>query len=214
MADEKVDIYDENYKHLGTSLKSQARKNGDWVQAFHCWIVRPEEGGFVLFQKRGKDKKIFPNALDISAAGHYKSGEKIEEGVREIKEEIGVDVDFRDLVSLGVKFDIGKVGENHIHEFCHTFLWVNSLKPSEYTLAPDEVEGLVEVSINDGLLLFSGQKKEVRAKGIELNPKTGEYETVDLFITTDYFIPRIDQYYYKIFILAAKLLNNEPYLAI
>lgn len=215
MPEELVDIFDENYKYLGTAFKSEARKNGNWVQAFHCWIIRPENNGYLLFQKRGKDKKVFPNALDISAAGHYKSGETIEEGgFREIKEEIGIEVDFKDLIPLGVKFDIGVIGDLKIREFCHTFLYKNSKLPSEYTLAKDEVEGLVEISIEDGLSLFSNKKKTVKAIGVELNKKTGKYENIELIVDKNLFIPRIDQYYYKIFILAKRLLNNENHFAI
>lgn len=214
MEEEIVDIFDENYRHIGTSTKTEARKKGDWVQSIHTWIINPNKDGYVLFQKRGRHKKIYPNALDISAAGHYKAGEKIEEGIREISEELGLNVKFTDLISLGVKFDIGKVGENIIHEFCHTFLLKSSLEPNQYEFVDGEVDGLVQVSITDGLRLFGGQQKEVVATGIEWIPETKQYIPISLNVTKELFIPRIDQYYYKIFILAQRLLNGEENLAI
>lgn len=214
MTEEIVDIFDENYEHLGTATKAEARKHGYWIQSIHAWIVNPKGGGYVLFQKRGRNKKIFPNALDISAAGHYVAGEKIEDGIREISEELGLIVEFKDLVSLGIKFDIGKVGENIVHEYCHTFLVKSELEPNEYKFRDGEVEGLVRISIHDGLALFSGDKKEVTAVGVEWIPETGKYMPVFLQVDKQLFIPRIDLYYYKIFILAQRLLNNERHLAI
>jgi isopentenyldiphosphate isomerase len=175
MSEEIVDIFDENYRHLGTSTKTEARKNGNWVQSIHAWIVSPRDNGYVLFQKRGKHKKIYPNALDISVAGHYRAGEKIEDGVREISEELGLVVNFNDLIPLGVKLDIGKAGDNIIHEFCHTYLLKSELEPRDYEFVDGEVEGLVKISIEDGLALFSGKVNEVMSYGIEWLPDTKEY---------------------------------------
>jgi len=214
MSEEIVDIFDENYRHLGTATKSEARKNGNWVQSIHAWIVNPSDNGYVLFQKRGKHKKIYPNMLDISAAGHYTAGEKIENGVREISEELGLSVSFDDLIPLGVKLDIGKVGDNIIHEFCHTFLLKSGLEPKDYEFVDGEVEGLVKISIEEGLALFSGKVNEVMAHGIEWIPETKEYVPISIPVNRDLFIPRIDSYYYKIFIMAKLFLQGETCLAI
>ena len=123
MSDELVDIYDDAFKKIGTALKSEARKKGYWVSSIHCWIINPKDNGFVLFQKRGSEKLVFPNALDVSAAGHYKAGEKIKDGVREISEEIGLSVDYKDLIPLGVKFDVALTGKNVVHEYCQVFFF-------------------------------------------------------------------------------------------
>lgn len=214
MADELVDIYNENFEQIGSKMKSEARANGHWVSSIHCWIIRPESNGYVLFQKRGALKKIFPNMLDISAAGHYKSGEKEHEGIREISEELGLDVNFNDLIPLGVKIDVAKVGENTVHEFCRTFLYTCEKEPHEYNLDLDEVEGLVEIKIQDGLSLFSGEFDSVIAKGVEFNKEKNEFEPIEISVDLNSFIPRVDLYYYKIFIMADRLLKGEKYLAI
>jgi len=214
MSEEIVDIFDENYRHLGTATKTEARKNGNWVQSIHVWIVNPNENGYVLFQKRGQHKKIFPNALDISAAGHYRAGEKIEDGVREISEELGLFVNFNELVPLGIKLDVGIAGTNIVREFCHTFLLKSELEPKDYEFVDGEVEGLVKISIADGLDLFSGKVNEVIAHGIEWLPESKEYVSISLPVNKDLFIPRIDSYYYKVFIMAKLFLRGETCLAI
>ena len=215
MADELVDIFDENYKCVGQELKSEARKHGHWVHSFHCWIVRPDvNGGYLQFQKRGADKDLFPNYLDISAAGHYRAGEKIENGVREIEEEIGIKVEIDELVSLGIKFDLAKINSIINRQFCHVFLLKSNIRAEDYSLDLEEVEGMVEISIIDGLNLFSGKVKEVQAIGIEYDSNKKLWNHVSLSVTRDGFIPRVDQYYYKMFILAKRFLDGEEHLAI
>ncbi len=40
MADELIDIFDENMNLLGTAMKSQAHREGLWHKTFHCWLAR------------------------------------------------------------------------------------------------------------------------------------------------------------------------------
>jgi len=132
---------------------------------------------------------------------HYQTGEGPREGVREIFEEIGLDVTLDDLTALGVKFDLAKIGDVVNREFCDVFLLSNDSAPDAYELDPEEVEGLVEIAIPDGLDLFSGRREEVIAAGVELNVADGEWHDIEMSVTVDDFIPRLDAYYKKVFIL-------------
>jgi len=214
MAEELVDIYNDGYEHQGVMPKSEARKKGYWVTSIHCWIINAQLPGYVLFQKRGADKLIFPNALDISAAGHYKAGEEVKDGVREISEELSLKVDFSELIPLGVKFDVGMAGENVVREFCHVFFLISKESPSDYKVNEGEVEGLVQIRISDGLALFSGEKNKVTASGIEYDKKPGIWKDISIQVNQELFIPRTDPYYYKIFIMAERLLKGNKYVAI
>lgn len=215
MADELVDIFDENYQNIGKVMKSEARKHGYWVHSFHCWIVRrTTNGGFLQFQKRSADKSLFPNYLDISAAGHLRTGEAIEDGVREIEEEIGLKVNYKDLIPLGIKFDLAKLASIINRQFCHVFLLESSLRPEQYNFDLNEVEGMVEISIQDGLDLFSGKVQSVEAYGIEYDKNRKQWHLVKLTVTKNGFIPRVDSYYYKMFILAKRYLLGEEHLVI
>lgn len=214
MAEEVVEFYNENLERIGQGTKTELRKNGYWCKSIHCWIVRPTKPGYVLFQKRGAHKKIFPNTLDISAAGHYKVGEQLSDGVREISEELNLNIDFNSLVPLGLKLDVAKVGENIVHEFCYCYFLRNDKIPNEYELGLDEVEGLVEISIPDGLDLFSGAKNEVKATGVEFDNETKTWNNISIMVNPSHFIPRVDNYYYRIFILAERYLKGEKHLVI
>ncbi|MEI7718752.1 MAG: NUDIX domain-containing protein [archaeon] len=97
MADELIDIFDEENKFTGVKkMKSEAHKDGSWHRVIRVWIYNSK--GEVLIQLRAKDKLLYPNLWDISAAGHIGVGEEpITSCLREIKEEIGLDVKLEDL---------------------------------------------------------------------------------------------------------------------
>lgn len=214
MPDEIVDIYDENLSHIGVKSKSEAHKLGLWHRAIHCWIVRPESPGYVLFQKRGRNKKVYPNSLDISAAGHYTAGETAEKGVREIVEELGFAAKYSDLIPLGIKIDVGQVSGHIVREFCDVFLLKENRPPDQYKVNEAEVEGLVQMSIPDGLNLFSGKRSSVRVNGIEYDHEKAGWLPYSAEVTKQQVIPRVDSYYYKVFICSDLLLHGYPHLAI
>ena len=214
MADELIDIVDENLVPLGTAMKSEAHAAGLWHFSIHCWIVRGEEPGYVLFQKRAGTKDLYPDKLDITAAGHYQAGEEPADGTREILEELGIDVPFGELIPLGIKVDLGKTETILNREFCRTYLHRRDAEPASYSPDPEEVEGLVQVAIDEGLDLMSGRRDSARAEGIEWNQAESRWVPWTKDIGVDAFIPRVDSYYYKIFIMARLLLDGSKDLAI
>jgi isopentenyldiphosphate isomerase len=97
MADELIDICDENNNLLDIQkMKSEAHKKGLWHRASHIWIYNSK--GEILLQLRAKEKSLYPNMWDISAAGHIGAGEdSITSGSREVEEEIGLKLKKEDL---------------------------------------------------------------------------------------------------------------------
>jgi len=97
MADELIDIFDEDNNFLDVQkMKSQAHKNGLWHRTAHIWIYN--SNGEILLQLRAKNKDIYPNVWDISAAGHIGAGEDIViSGLREVEEEISLKLKEKDL---------------------------------------------------------------------------------------------------------------------
>ncbi|MBI2148326.1 NUDIX domain-containing protein [Candidatus Woesearchaeota archaeon] len=97
MADELIDICDENNNFLNVKkMKSEAHKNGLWHRASHIWIYNSK--GEILLQLRAKEKLLYPDMWDISAAGHISAGEDpFTSGLREVEEEIGLKLKKEDL---------------------------------------------------------------------------------------------------------------------
>jgi hypothetical protein len=59
---------------IGVMTRNEAHASGAWHRGISCWVIRPVDDGYVIFQKRNPIKDD-PNVLDTSAAGHYQTGE-------------------------------------------------------------------------------------------------------------------------------------------
>ncbi len=207
MTEETYKTFDENFNETGVASRSEVHSRGLWHETFHCWLFRVDSVGNtkVLFQLRAPTKSLFPDYLDISAAGHIHSDEAPIEGRREIEEELGIDVDPSNLIYMGIRPDMAKIGDVTNREFCHTYIFNSNIEPEEINFDTSEVYGVVEISLDDGIRLFSGETQSIEASGV-LSDETGHRKSVKRKISISDIIPRVDRYYLKVF------LNIERYL--
>jgi len=212
---ELLDYFDDKLNWLGTATREEVHKTGLWHQTFHCWIIRKSGNKkYVLFQRRSAEKKSYPNALDITAAGHLLAGETKEDGLRELNEELGIDAQLSDLNYLGIRMSSAKVGDSIVNqEFAHVYLLEWDIALQDYKLQENEVSGIVQVELNNGLKLLSGEVDKVSAEGYQVN-KNGQKEPVEINIGLSDIIPRIDNYYYKIFIMTERYFNGNQHICI
>ena len=171
MADELIDIFDEDMNLLGTAMKSQAHREGLWHKTFHCWLVQKAPDGKIMLwlQLRSHDKDIFPNKFDISAAGHIKAGEEVKDGYRELKDELGLKLAKDDIVKLFTAKEIYEAGNVKNREFQMVYVAMIDGSPYKAVINPDEVAGLYEVNIDEFIDLMNGKLKNIEAKGIKRN---------------------------------------------
>jgi len=82
------------------------------------WVWRMRDGEMqVLLQKRADDIKTWPGYLDAAAAGHIDFGETpLESALRETKEELGIDIDQKDVELLFVHRQELRYGPANITE--------------------------------------------------------------------------------------------------
>ncbi len=206
--DYMIDIYDGNMNLLGSVMRSQAHKEGMWHKAFHCWIVKksPDKHHRVFLQLRGKNQATHPSLLDISSAGHLKSGETSHDGIKHIEEELGIKVDFKSLNKL---FTINHVYEKDgyiNHEFNPTYLLETNKDLTQFKLNPKEVDGLLEASVDDLKNLFNHKVNSIYVSGLFLDdnkyiPYTGAVSIKD-------FVPHEDSYYVKVMDTINRYFNN------
>lgn len=214
MPGELIDIFNENMEHIGTADRAEVHAHGYWHQSFHCWLIqRIDEKLYVLFQRRGPDKKLYPNTLDITAAGHLIAGESPEQGIRELNEELGLSAKYEDLIPLGIRCDVVIIGNVINREFCHTFLLESNLRLNDYNLQLDEVSGIVRLNIEDGLRLFADEVQTIPIVGYQVD-KNGEKQEINIQISKGDIIPRLDPYYTKVFIMAERYFQGIKYLGI
>lgn len=141
--DEWVDVLDEDGRHTGKRiLKSDAHRKGVFHPTVHIWFFTPP--GEVLLQLRSALKKTFPGLWDVSVAGHIETGEDITQAaLREVREEIGLEVREEDLIPVGIYKSVQK-HENGIVdcEFHHTYISVLKAPISNLEVQEEEVAGI------------------------------------------------------------------------
>ena len=163
MADEFIDILNDDLTVKKTCLKSDAHKNG-WLHAsVHIWFYTDK--GDILIQKRAKNKINFPNLWDVSVAGHITAGEnEIISALREIEEEIGLKIPERHLFKIGTFKELHRhnndIVDNELH---HVFLCklqtdIHSLRIQEEELSEIQLISMVSFEmaikkVNDSLPL-------------------------------------------------------------
>lgn len=213
---EMIDIYDANLKHKGVMERIKAHMQGEWHRTFHCWVVTTELGGALIFQQRSRKMKNFPGLLDVSAAGHVEAGEEIGKGVREVKEELGIEIDESRLVKLGERVEVADQpnGQNN-REYQSVYMYLTSQPISSYKPEAYEVTALVLLNIQDGFKLFRGEIDKISMPGCsyEIN-ESGKWEPFTYEATIKSFLPRIQPYYLTSLIMAERLLSGNTNISI
>ena len=122
MTEEKVVLIDENDNEIGTEEKMKAHKEGKLHRAISVFIFNSK--GEMLIQKRA-DKKYHCGGLwTNTCCSHPRHGESYEESAnRRLEEEMGINVDLKDIFNFTYKaeFDNGLTEHEHDHVFIGTF---------------------------------------------------------------------------------------------
>jgi isopentenyldiphosphate isomerase len=205
--DEIFDIFNAQMEHVGTAGRSQVHANGWWHQTFHCWIINQRNGqASLLLQHRHPDKDTFPNLLDISCAGHLLAGESAKDGVRELEEELGVQVAFTSLIPCGIYAEEDALPDGRMdREFCHVFLYRCDQTILEYRPQQEELSGLYFVGLKEFQALIQGSAQTILAVGVNLSAD-GKLEERSWNIASTDLVPH-DANYYKLLFNAIKQMN-------
>ena len=196
---EYFDIFDENMKHIGVAPRSEAHREGYYHIAFQCWIVRREEAKrFVLLQKRSESKDTFPNLYDTSSAGHLNAGESIEDGVRELKEEVGLTVDFSELTSIGIIKQQKDEKSYRDYQFAYLYIYESNKPILDYEVQQEEITALVEMQIEDFGAIIYGQKLNAIASGFYLDSE-GQKHCKEFTIGYNDLVAHGDEYYQMVY---------------
>lgn len=218
--EEKLDVYNVKGEKIGYSeLKSIVHAEGLWHKVFHCWILYRRSSGYkhtdyIVLQQRDKSKKSYPNKFDVTAAGHYMEGEGLEGGLRELEEELGIISKEEDLIFLGTRMSIDEFEEGSFnYEFQDIYFLIENRPLSTYTLAANEVSGIMAAPVNKCIDLFMNKIESFECQGYGIN-SFGKLLETKFMVTKDNFIRTLDNYHLKIFVLAQRALNGEKELFI
>ncbi|MBR9702267.1 NUDIX domain-containing protein [Candidatus Pacearchaeota archaeon] len=218
MKEKQLDIFNERIELIGQKTREEVHKEGHWHRAFHCWILGKDTNGeeYIIFQLRSKDKDLAPNSLDISAAGHLDAGEEPLDGLRELKEELDIGVTSDKLHFLGVHVEVYCDKKAINREFDYVYFLNNNKPLSEYKVQPNEVIGLTKIKVNDGIALFSKEKKKIQGTSIIFNDKgiPEQQEYIQELKIESFAGGERNNYFIKIFLLAKQYFQGETLLFI
>jgi isopentenyldiphosphate isomerase len=211
---EFIDIFDANLVQIGSEERNKAHFGAQWHKTFHCWIISSEDRGKILFQSRSASVD-FPHCLDISAAGHILAGENIDDGIREVQEELGINIVKSDLFTLGYRAEAQDLlnGKKN-REYQAVYMAKINMPLEDYNPQIEEVAGLYWVNLNDALNLFSGNQDEADIVGIRYDNRTDSYLKHERHVLLPDFLPRIQNYYLTIAIMAERLLSGNSIISI
>ncbi|MFA1508819.1 NUDIX hydrolase [Priestia aryabhattai] len=204
MNDEVLTIFNNQQERIGTASRKEVHEKGYWHEAFHCWFVsRENDIDYIYFQIRSEQKQDYPGALDITAAGHLLHTETAEDGVREIHEELGVNISFDELLPLDVfKYEVSQ--PHYVDkEFAHVFLYYSSHPLSAFTLQQEEVSGLVKAPFSHFCELWLGNQTELTVEGI-----TNKKEPIHRTAHKSEFAPHPEDYYKTIIACISQQLHS------
>lgn len=180
---ELLDIYDEKGNHIGTEDRKIVHENALWHKTVHCWLY--DKNGNVFFQRRSDRHTLY-----TTASGHLMAGESINEGFnREIKEEIGIDIDTKDatLVEI-VPFKMDKIKKDGSifkdRAFANVYVCLFEGIYDDFNF-DDEVSSVVLVNAKDALDLF--QKGSGEIAGVEIT-KNENTDIINKKINIDEFL--------------------------
>jgi len=139
--DQLLQLVDKSGNIVGTATREECHKGkGKTHLAFLAFVF--DSGGKIILTKRSKSKTLWGNFWDASVVSHVLTNESVEAAAnRRGKEELGVDVEFKD---LGAFYYYIKHGESSENEYCHVLVG----KTNEYaTVNPVEVSEIMHIRV-------------------------------------------------------------------
>lgn len=201
MKDELIKIFDDNYKFVGNMTSAEVHEKGLWHEVFHCWLVDTETNK-ILYQLRSKKKKIYPNKLDVSIAGHCEFQESIIESIiREAKEELGLILKEYDFVKIGIRKDSSQNSGVINREFQHIFFLKLRLNDQNIIIQESEVKDIFLINPNDVIDIYENKTNSLTLHSL--------IDASSFLVQRDNFIESIDMYNYKIPHYLLRFIRNE-----
>jgi hypothetical protein len=205
--DENVDILvPPLFKPNGkVKTRGQAYRDGDWIGTFNLWIVTNEPEPSIIYQQRSPQVAWAPNALDVSAGGHFLAGEKLTDGLREVDEELGKHYTPKQVTFLGRKLYVGfnTNGTSH-NNIIDIYMTEDDTPLESYVLEESEVYALCKCSVKELLKVHRDPGYQFTADAL-----TATGEQFQITVTKDIFPENWDDYHHKIAILVDRYFRGE-----
>lgn len=206
---EPLTVLDDHGLPAGTADRETVHRDGLWHAVFHCLVVRTSLPARVVLQRRRREARGFPGLLDLSATGHLVAGETPLEGIRELREELGIDVEPSSLVPLGRRRLVDDSGEGRNREIAHVYLLADDRPLDAFPVDRSEVDGLVELRAADLLAVLHDPGARIGASSWD-----GAGVVRPIEVSAADLVPDIDGYWTVLTVMAERFAAGKQPLAI
>ena len=207
--EELLKIFDESGVQIGEAPRSEVHKKGYWHETFHCWLISLEKNHpRIYFQIRSHRKKDYPNLLDITAAGHILATETVNDGIREVKEELGIAVNMDEVVSLGIIKNSIFLDKMIDREFSHVFILKSNQPFTEFNLQKEEVSGIVKADFNEFYQFAHGNIDSINVEGFKIN-ENDEKTNIQMTVNKNHFVSHENEFLVNVVELIKKHLSSN-----
>lgn len=145
---ELLDVLDEEGNLTGNKEdKDIIHEKGLWHREV-CVLIRNRKGEY-LIQKRAATKKQAPNKWGMTA-GHVDAGEDFEEAmIREIREELGIEVALEELTPLATFKEAFENETTTNNNYTKYYFYETNRKIEDYTICLEELSELKYITIEE-----------------------------------------------------------------
>ncbi|MBU5336658.1 NUDIX hydrolase [Intestinibacter bartlettii] len=172
--EEILDIFNDKLEIIGQDTRTNVHKKGLLHQVVHCWAIEDSKDGRFVYMQQRAEFKDFPLLFDIAVGGHIDAGEIVEDAMlREIKEEIGLDLKLQDLKYEGTIVRDTSSGDFLDKEICRIFTYT-SHKAIKFNPGI-EVKKMIKIREKEFIDVFLNKKEGLYI--INLDDNSEEYKT-------------------------------------
>lgn len=202
---EMLTVVDIHQNKIGVKTRDAVHRDGDWHETFQCWFIeRAKSSYYIYLQLRSASKNDFPLMYDITAAGHLLVGETVEDGVREIKEELGVEITIDQLLFLQAipnSINLPNFIDNEI-----SLVYLYEVKtPLAFSFIDEEVEAIVRMQFSDFEKLVNGEVNDALCEKYEDGKFIRDYQTISMA----QFVPHEVNYFTQVVNKIKEYVNNK-----
>lgn len=164
---ELIEIVDENGNFTGKIMdKEEAHDKNLLHNEVGIFIINDD--GKVLLQKRSANKRFSPNKWGL-CAGHVEANESLENAaLREIKEEVGLDITSKELIPYGEREITISDSNSHITYFY--YIRCNK-KENEFAIQTEELSEVKWFNIDEIITMIKEGKTSFKENRIKLFEK-------------------------------------------
>ena len=168
--EELIDCLDEFGNKTGVvKKKSDIKKDGDYHRVIAVLVVN---GDNILIHQRSNSKKVYPNLWSLFVRGHVQAGESsIDACKREIKEEIGIDINEDELEFLYTLKEKAKKKDYIENMFYDTYILRKDIDIKDITIQKEELNDIKFISIDE-------VKKQIEDSNKEYVPNDEDYKRI------------------------------------